>query len=79
MRRELPLFHQLYGAVATYCRSHLSQRAQLSLPPWQPYTATRTFASAPEHFVSLNSLRDNPGATRAVSADSCPLLSHLCC
>ncbi|KAL3159339.1 hypothetical protein ABBQ32_011291 [Trebouxia sp. C0010 RCD-2024] len=68
MRSELPLFHHLCGAVATYCRSlHRSQQAQQPLPLWHPHTArlVRTLTSAPEQFVSLNNLRDNPGATRS--------------
>lgn len=83
MRSELSLAQQLCGAAVTFGRSlQVLQQAQCPLLPCVRETTRllRTLAEAPEQFVSLNSLRDNPGATRAVSADSCvpPSAPHLC-
>ena len=78
MRGELSLAQQLCGASITYCRSlQVLQQAQCPLLTCVRDTTRllRTLAEAPEQFVSLNSLRDNPGATRAVSAKSCVLPS----
>lgn len=80
MRSELPVLQHICGAVAAYCRSlQPLQQAQCPLPPWHPQTVRllQTLSSAREQFVSLNSLRDNPGAMRAVSVDSCVLPSFL--
>lgn len=68
MRSELPVLQHICGAVAAYCRSlQPLQQAQCPLPPWHPQTVRllQTLSSAREQFVSLNSLRDNPGAMRA--------------
>ena len=81
MRSEVSLAQQLCRAAATYCRSlQVLQQAQC------PHTAQaarllKTLTEAPQQLVSLNSLRDNPGATRAVSADSwvLPSFPYLCC
>lgn len=83
MRSELSLAQQLCGAAVTYCRSlQVIQQAQCPLPPCVRDTnrLLRTLAEAPEQFVSLNSLRDNPGATRAVSANTgvLPFAPYLC-
>lgn len=83
MRSEFSLAQQLCGAAVTYCRSlQVLQQAQCPLLPCVRDTTRllRTLAEAPEQFVSLNNLRDNPGATRAVSADTgvLPSAPYLC-
>lgn len=74
MRSELSLAQRLVSAAVTYCHSlQILQQAPGPLPPCVRDTTRllRTLAAGPEQFVSLNSLRDNPGATRAVSVESC--------
>lgn len=74
MRRELPLAQRFVSAAVTYCHSlQVLQQAPGPLSPCVRDTnrLLQTLAAGPEQFVSLNSLRDNPGATRAVSVESC--------
>ena len=87
MRLEASLLQRLCGGAAFYSQSpYVATQAQCLLPPWLPQAARllRTLTEAPEQFVSLNSLRDNPGATHAVSWTSlmlaCPsVLAHTQC
>lgn len=68
MRCERSLAQQLCNAAATYCRSAtLLEHTHCALPPWLPQTVRllQTLSEAPEHFVALNNLRDNPGATHS--------------
>lgn len=74
MRSELSLAQRLVSAAVTYCHSlQVLQQAPGPVPPCLRDTTRllRTLAEAPEQCTSLNSLRDNPGATRAVSVESC--------
>ena len=69
MRCERSLAQQLCSAAATYCRSATPlEHTYCALPPWLPQTARllQTLSEAPEQFVALNNLRDNPGATHSV-------------
>lgn len=83
MRSDLSLAQHLCGAAVTYCRSlQVLQQAQCPVLPYirDATRLLRTLTEAPEQFVTLNSLRDNPGATRAVSANGhvLPSAPYLC-
>ena len=72
MRNEINLGNKLCGAAVTYWRSlYTVQQGQCwpqSCLPQKP-RLLQTLTNAPEQFVSLNNLRENPGAARAVSTD----------
>ena len=81
MRLDGASVRQLCRAASAYCQSlQATTSSQCSLYPScapQAYRLIQTFTAAQEQFVTLNTLRDNPGATHYVRPATSTVFNRL--